>query len=245
MITSPYSLCHNCWNDTTKCGELSCIKCSLPIVGLVSENLYFDKKIQKMVLKCDFCHATSYNFDALFSSCLYSPTTAKLAAGLKFGGRVENAKFFANQIMQRLQSQNTFSFDVITCVPLSKKGLFNRRYNQSALIALYLHKALSAFSDGGIVFVPDLLSKTKHTKPQTKLNKQQRIENLKDCFCLNHRAVSNLTRQNVDITNKTILLVDDVATTLSTLNEVSHTLSRSGIEPKFIVAATFARVDIV
>lgn len=243
LITSnPLTLCTDCWNEIPRCDELSCTKCSLPIVGLVSENLFFDKKLGRNILKCDMCHANQNSFDALFSSCLYSKTTSILASGLKFGGRVENAEFFAKQILQRLQAQELFSFDIITCVPLSKKGLLMRRYNQAALIAKYIHKTLAKQSAKTIFFMPNLLIKVKHTMPQTKLNKQQRIANLKDCFAVN----KTLLEKHPSLAEKTILVVDDVATTLATLNEASFTIaSHPLLKAKYITCATFARVDIV
>jgi len=109
-------------------------------------------------------------------------------------------------------------------VPLHKKRLTWRGFNQSALLAERIAELLS--QGGGKIFYG--LERISFTKPQMELKKDERVHNVKNSFsCSNARAPA-----------KKVLLVDDVATTLSTLNECAKALKSAGaLEVKAIVLA--------
>ena len=92
--------------------------------------------------------------------------------------------------------------DVVVPVPLHKKKLKQRGYNQSEFIAIGVAKVLECEMD------PDLLQRMEHSESQTKKSKYERWENVGEAF--------TLTDANQYI-GKHILLVDDVVTTGATL----------------------------
>jgi ComF family protein len=100
----------------------------------------------------------------------------------------------------------------ITPVPLHKTRHRWRGFNQSALLAFSLNKKLKTEYD------PDLVVRIKNTRPQVELNAEQRKENIKGAFTVTKKSP-----------NKKVLLVDDVITTGSTLNELSRVLKKSGV----------------
>jgi ComF family protein len=116
------------------------------------------------------------------------------------------SRFFYNRYPSK-------SFDLTVPVPMHPIRFIKRGFNQSALIARCLSKRL----DIPISF--DTLIKKRNTKPQSTLDKRERSENLKGSF-----AVKNNSRIN----DKRVLLVDDVITTSSTVNECSKTLIEAG-----------------
>ena len=232
------TLCIKCNESCIYCDQHCCIYCGLPVPPHPTEYMYYSRKLKQNVIKCDFCYEKRYSFDAIFCASIYGDIFSNLASRLKFAQESQNAKFFANHISQKLINQNLFYFDIVCCVPISYQRLFFRGYNQSALIAKFIYRDLKNVNKN-LVFLPNLLTKTKHTKPQTKLSKQERMENVKDCFAVNQK-LSNKFK------NKTILIIDDIATTLSTIQECCKTLRNDEIlNPEFIVASTFSRVDII
>lgn len=94
-------------------------------------------------------------------------------------------------------------------VPLSKKRLKWRGFNQSQILTEVISKELN------LNISLDLI-RTKHKTAQAKLNKQARQNNLKNCF--------KWTGESLE--NKNIIIVDDVYTTGSTLNEIAQELKK-------------------
>ena len=116
------------------------------------------------------------------------------------------------------------SYDTIIPVPISKKRRKERGYNQSELIAKEMAKNL------GIEYNTDCLIKVKNIVEQSKLNKEERQKNI--------QGVYELHKQN-KLQNKKILLIDDIYTTGSTVNECCKILKQAS--PKQIEVFTLAK----
>ena len=113
--------------------------------------------------------------------------------------------------------------DVIIPVPIHKEREKERGYNQSLMLALGINKELE------IDIAADNLIRIKNTATQTKMSREERIENLKNAFQLKDSAT---------LEGKHILIVDDVLTTGSTLLECAHTLMQvPGVSLSFVTLA--------
>ncbi len=108
--------------------------------------------------------------------------------------------------------QDIGMFDMISPVPMTKRELFRREINASALLAKRLSKTL------GVPY-RNTLRKIRETRPQSSLGRAERKRNLRDAF----RA-----EKDASLEGKTVLLVDDVLTTGFTLSEASRTLKKAG-----------------
>ncbi|MBP3502707.1 MAG: ComF family protein [Clostridia bacterium] len=106
-------------------------------------------------------------------------------------------------------------FDMIIPVPIHKKRRKSRGYNQSELIAKEIARKLK-----NIELKTDIIEKIKNIKPQSTLTKEQRIENVNNAYKL-------IKFNNDNLENKKLLLLDDVYTTGSTVNECAKMLSNS------------------
>jgi len=105
-----------------------------------------------------------------------------------------------------------FRRNVVVPVPLAKKRLRWRGFNQAELLARGLANHF------GLDLSLNELVRTKHKKPQAKLNERQRQVNIKDCF----------SWQGDDLARRNVILIDDVVTTGSTLNECAKILKANG-----------------
>lgn len=105
---------------------------------------------------------------------------------------------------------------VLVPVPLHRYRLWDRGFNQSALLAQEIAKLLD-------VSVVDCLVRYKHTKPQFGLNKMVRPTNVKGVFKFKNKYFSK-------ITGKTVVLIDDIIATGSTLQECARTLKKAGVK---------------
>lgn len=130
-------------------------------------------------------------------------------------------------VVKYLESVNFESSkeQILVPVPLHKKRLSDRGFNQSELIAKELGKHFN------IPVYNNIISRKKYTKHQTlEQKRKERKENLKDAFS---------TRPNISLKNKEVILVDDVITTGATLKECAKTLAKTN--PKKITAIVVAK----
>ena len=104
-------------------------------------------------------------------------------------------------------------YDIIIPVPISKKRNKERGYNQSLLIAREIAK------NENVKLRNNVISKVKNNTTQSKLNKEERAENVKNVYKIT---------KNKEIIDKNILLIDDIFTTGATLNECSKMLKQAG-----------------
>lgn len=131
------------------------------------------------------------------------------------------------ELGKELLKENWFNeIDVIIPVPIHRIKKLSRGYNQSDLIA----KGISIISQKSI----DLksLKRIRNTPTQTHLHLQERIENVKDAF--------KVVRKE-KIKDKVILIVDDVCTTGSTVNEVARTLLNAGAKKVNLTTLAFVK----
>ncbi|MBU1118593.1 ComF family protein [Patescibacteria group bacterium] len=127
-------------------------------------------------------------------------------------------------LITALEKNNyTPSADYITSVPLHKRRTKERGFNQATLIALFISKKYQ-------IPFSDLLTRTQNTTPQMSLNKEERKRNIAGAF---HCTTT------LPLKNKTIIIVDDVATTLSTLEACAKELKKCGA--KKVIALCIAR----
>jgi len=121
-------------------------------------------------------------------------------------------------------------------VPLHRKRLKYRGFNQSFLLADTLRKSLN--NDPLLqnkfvnISIMDCLSRQNFTKEQAKLSRAERLKNLTNCFSVKPEFLYKLI-------NKHVVLIDDVATTCSTLNECSKALKTAKV--KHICGLVLAR----
>ncbi|MCX6822878.1 MAG: phosphoribosyltransferase family protein [candidate division SR1 bacterium] len=101
---------------------------------------------------------------------------------------------------------------VISFVPAHRyRKYFTKGYNQSELLAKNLAKKLG-------VHCSQLVEKKKHTKSQAKLDRKARLTNLQKAFVL---------KENIHLNGmETVLLIDDVTTTGSTLNQMAKVIKK-------------------
>ena len=130
----------------------------------------------------------------------------------------------AQTVKERFLSQGE-TIDFIIPVPLSEKRLKERGFNQSLLLAERIAGTLK------IPLEPDVLIKFRDTAIQHDLDYEQRIQNLRGAFRV---------ADNMDLTGKRILIVDDVATTCTTLSECGKALYLAGAERVLCCTAAIA-----
>ena len=161
----------------------------------------------------------------VWSVFYYSSIVKELVIRLKYKSDFICGEILAEYMLQLVRN-NKLQFDIISYVPMTKKALKNRGYNQSEFLANYLSRFLN-------IPVICTLIKIMETKDQIGLNGEERWHNMEQCFEV---------KENKLIKNKKILLVDDVVTTGATAFYCAQSLKEKGINDVYIL--TIAKSNV-
>jgi ComF family protein len=170
--------------------------------------------------KCQECMDREPHLEKICSACEFGGAAQDAVLRLKLDGRVELAPYLAGKI-----SVADLGQDLLVPVPLHRKRLVQRGFNQSALIAVALSEQI------GVPVDRYHLVRHRDTPSQFGMkDRQARIENVAGAFGVSgHHPFSN----------RRICLVDDVVTTGATLSACTTALHLAGAES--VVAVTVAR----
>ncbi len=214
IVEDENGVCPDCFNKIHFISKPYCKICGTPfettenVINNVCANCLKDKK--KLL-------------DLQRSAFIYDDFSKKIILGLKFFDKTYYAPWLA-KMMYRI-SQDIFAEkpDLIIPVPLHNIRLFQRKYNQSALLA----KELSKLS--GIKTDFTSLKRCKNTIPQVNFSGKARVKNVKNAF---------VVTKNKNIKNKKIILIDDVFTTGSTIKECALVCKKAGASKIFVITAS-------
>ncbi|MCE5314870.1 MAG: ComF family protein [Armatimonadota bacterium] len=193
-------LCANCIEQIDVIGEQHCIRCAMPCEAPI----------------CNDCRNQLYEFESAASAGVYEGVLRKALHALKYDRHLVMVEPLAD-LMTRCFPRRQFSgkVDVVVPIPIHRCRMVDRGFNQSLELSRRMCERLS------LPLEPQVLYKTRRTRHQADLSQDQRVANLRCAF-----GVSN---PNI-VAGKQVLLVDDVFTTGSTLNEAALALKNAGAQ---------------
>ena len=174
---------------------------------------------------CLDCKDSEPYFDQLRSWGEYSGVLREVIQKIKFNRGLGLIRYFTKPAIEFIHSWGV-EIDHIVPVPLSKSRHQARGYNQAALIAKSISRGLQ------IPFKPQAISRIKDTLSQVGLDSKERKENVLNAF----EADLEENRE------KSVLVIDDITTTGSTLNECAKALKNVGARKVFCF--TLAKTSI-
>lgn len=206
-------LCTDCWTKITWISEPKCAICGLPFITDIDSI-------------CAQCIAKRPYFDKAVSVFVYNEFSKQIILKFKHSDATYLYEQLANWMYRSAVSEITKA-DMLIPVPIHFFKRLKRKYNQSELLA----REISRLS--GIKYEPRILKKIKQTLPQEGLSGKARRKNIAGSFGIDEKLGSL-------ILNRKIILVDDVFTTGTTVNECSKILKNLGAQT--VVVITLARV---
>lgn len=197
--------------------------------GCGADDIWLCEVCQKKIIirksqLCPYCSAVSElgkfcknckkgALSGLLVATYYEPPVDRLIHGFKYQFVRELAPLFADFVKPNIeQFKEKYTNPIIIPVPLYKSRLLWRGFNQSEEIAKIISKRLN-------LPISNCLKRTKNTKPQVELKREARLENPHGAFTI---------KNSEEIKDKTILLIDDIATTLATLETGASELKKAG-----------------
>jgi len=215
-VLEAHALCAMCWNKLSFIEGAACTACGTPFeVDPGGETL------------CGACHAKPHDFDRASALLRYDDASKGLILGFKHGDRLDQAPAFSRWL-ERTGSALLARADLIVPVPLHRTRLWKRRYNQAAVLAMWLSKLSGTACD------PLVLERSRATKSQGEMKSAKaRRRNMLRAFRVPKGKLGY-------IRDRRVLLVDDVFTTGATLDSCARALKRAGAAR--VDALTLARV---
>jgi ComF family protein len=158
---------------------------------------------------CPSCRK-KYHLNGLISIYYFEPTIKRVIYQYKYRRSKDIANFLIKISIEKLKKSLPQDIDMTIPIPLHILSKSKRGFNQSEIFTKELAKKFN------LKYSNKILSKTKLTRTQSKLSREERENNVKGSF------------RSRTVNNHNILLVDDVFTTGSTMDEAAKTLKKSG-----------------
>lgn len=170
---------------------------------------------------CDACLADKPHFRALRAWAVFDDPVRNALHKLKYRRDLSMGEALASQMASFVRDLN-WQVDLLIPIPLGGKRHRERGYNQVGMIAQPLALALN------VRYAPKELARRKETRSQVGLTKSERKRNVHDAF-----------QAGTGVSGRSVLLMDDVSTTGSTLSSGAGALYRAGARE--VYALTVAR----
>lgn len=200
-----FLICGNCEKGLKKIQSPFCLKCGKPLPA--EEEL------------CSDCRRMSHRFLQGRSLFVYGEMADSIYR-FKYKGRQEYAAWYGKTMAEEFAGYvKTIRPDALIPVPMHEKRYRERGYNQAALLAEEIGKNLR------VPVQDELILRKEGTADQKTLNRTQRQNNLKKAF----KITAN------DVKLKTIILIDDVYTTGSTMDALAEVLTEAGVKQIFFL----------
>lgn len=163
---------------------------------------------------CADCTRHTRSFIQGYPAMKYQYPLDESIAAFKYHNQRDHAQFYANEIIKRHGKKLLgLGIDALVPIPIHKRKLQKRGYNQAEILADALAERLAIPVDTG------LLQRVVNTEPQKSLDPEHREQNLKMAFQCSKKRVNY----------KKVMLVDDIYTTGATVEACTKILHAAGI----------------
>jgi len=162
---------------------------------------------------CDSCESP---LDGLWVAASYekNPELAKAVKTFKYKFSDNLVKNLGEILVQSFLDKDYIEEQLVTFIPLHRRRLSWRGFNQAELLAKKVAKNLN-------IPLQDLLVRQKNTPQQAKLSREKRLHNLRGAFALSPEFSAQ---------DKMVILVDDISSTGTTLLEAAKVLKKAGVK---------------
>lgn len=211
-------LCNECRENIEFIKDPTCKKCG----AMISD---------KNEVYCTRCKSDLHqNFDYGFGLLRYNDSVKESLHKIKYGGRKEYIYFYGKCIAKKYANKfKEINPDYLVPIPIHKRRLIKRNYNQASVIAYAISDELKKY-DIDIPVNENLIFRTKNTEVLNKLDYEDRLIELNDAF-----YASDLS--GID----KVILIDDIYTTGATIDKIAKVMKENGVNKLYF--ATIAIVD--
>lgn len=206
-ISDDVGICSKCRNAFLIVKHPRCMKCG-------KELTTYEKYM------CLDCHKKRFHYIRGFPLWNYDESIRKSVAGFKYHNKKEFAKYYAASMNEEFgENYKEIGADCFVAVPIHSSRLKMRGYNQAQVLAKELSKLTN------IPVLDNFLVRNRKTLPQKELSDIERLKNLNQAF--QTKNIDDIMENNHI---ETVILVDDIYTTGSTIEACTLAMLNAGIK---------------
>jgi ComF family protein len=217
-VDAPGQFCPACFDKTRFITTPCCPRCGIPFEA---------RRRTDCPTECPTCQADPPPWGEARAALRYDDQTKRIILPFKYGDRVEMARALA-PMMVRAAGDLLRQADWLVPVPLHRRRMIARRYNQAALLA----QAVSRLAAKPALL--DALRRVKPTSPLAELSPARRAAEMAD-------AIAVRAQRRVMLQDSRVLLIDDVLTSGATARACVHALRGAGVARVDVLAAARTR----
>ena len=207
VMPKGFLICPDCMKKLSWVRRPTCKKCGKEVIGDTIEYCYD-------------CTRHKRSFEYGLSVINYDETASRSMAGIKYNNKREYLDFYAEAMFRSLGPRiMRMKADVLLPVPVHPSRMKTRGFNQAQELAVRLSEKL------GIPVNSTILRRSKKTAPQKSLDPSGRLKNLEQAFMADHLPPYI----------HSVILVDDIYTTGSTIEACTRILKKAGIERVYFI----------
>lgn len=204
-------ICQDCRERLPYIKEPRCMKCGKPLSD-ESEEYCYD------------CKKGNHYFETGRSLWVHKMPVSKAIYGFKYHDLRCYGKIFGTEMVKELGAfLRDTKAQVIVPIPLHRRRYLDRGYNQAMVLAKVIGRRTG-------IPVEEILIRKKHTNPQKVLNDVERRKNIKGAFAV-----------KTPISYENVLLIDDIYTTGSTLDEAAKVLKNAGVQRVYFLTISIGQ----
>lgn len=203
-VSSYGALGADAWSAVHFIDDPYCNRCGVPFAAEYGAEV-----------ECPSCIASPPDFDRARAALVYDDASHGVIIGFKHGDRTELSEMLGGWMARAGASLVTHS-SLVTPIPLHRRRLRSRRFNQSVLLAREIARRL-----GARLSIDDLVRR-RETAPQKELSADARRRNVSGAFAMRNDAA------RARVAGAHVVLIDDVLTTGATLSAAARALKRAG-----------------
>lgn len=212
-IVKAIEVCDECSKKVSYIRQPVCFKCG--------KQLEEDER--------EFCHDCTirkFSYKRGVAAFSYSDGIKRSMYAFKYNNRREYADYYAATLVREFGNViKSFGAEVLIPVPLHSKKLCKRGYNQAEVLARHISRLINIPVDDNFI------TRIRNTVPQKELKEKERIDNIKNAFQIRNNSLKY---------NK-IILVDDIYTTGTTIDECAGTALAAGVSEVYFVTACIGK----
>lgn len=208
-------ICSGCEKHIQPLREPLCKKCGKPLAKEERE-------------ECYDCEKTPHLFERGAALLAYEGKVKESVYRMKFHNKREYLDYYGAKMADELEKNvRRWQTDFMVPVPMHWRKKRERGFNQAEILAKKMAEGLN------LPVRNDLVVRSRYTRPQKELFLRERKENLRGAFEV---------RKN-EVTNQTIILVDDIYTTGTTIDEIAGELKHAGARCVYFLTLCIGRED--